>query len=132
MKVLICGDRDWTAVSRLYQVMSSVHCQSPISAVVEGGARGADLIGCRWATDHGILVIEYKADWIRQGRAAGPIINLDMLRIEKPDVVYAFHDDLSKSKGTKHMVRESLKAGVIVHHVTRSDIFVLKKPGDFQ
>ncbi len=30
----------------------------------------------------------------------------------KPSLVIAFHNDLSKSKGTKHIVREAKKRGV--------------------
>jgi hypothetical protein len=45
-------------------------------------------------------VIAMPADWANHGKAAGPIRNRKMLDL-KPDLVLAFHADLTNSKGTK-------------------------------
>ena len=61
----------------------------------------------------------FPADWIRHGRAAGPIRNEQMLREGCPDLVVAFHDDPGLGRGTADMVRRALAAGVpvrFVHH----------------
>lgn len=49
-------------------------------------------------------------------QAAGVIRNREMLA-EGPDVVLAFHADLAKAKGTRHMVRIAREAGVPVRVV---------------
>ncbi len=56
--------------------------------------------------------IEYPADWKRYGRAAGRIRNALMLEYEKPDLVIAFHEDLSTSRGTLDMLKRAKLAGI--------------------
>jgi hypothetical protein len=48
----------------------------------------------------------FPADWNRFGPAAGPIRNRLMLD-ENPDLVIAFHSDLSNSRGTADTVTEA-------------------------
>ncbi len=59
----------------------------------------------------GYTVHPHPANWDQYHRAAGPLRNREMLK-EAPDIVLAFHDDLSQSKGTRDMVNQALKAGV--------------------
>ena len=51
---------------------------------------------------------------VTHGKAAGPIRNREMLRDGGPEMVAAFHTDLSQSKGTLDMVRIARSAGVPV------------------
>ena len=46
------------------------------------------------------------------GGAAGAIRNGQMLTEGKPDLVVAFHGNISISKGTKNMVEQATKAGI--------------------
>lgn len=64
-------------------------------------------------------VEKYPADWEKYGKVAGPIRNQQMLDEGKPDVVYAFTDDLSNSRGTADMCRRANKAGVPVYVIGR-------------
>ncbi len=59
-----------------------------------------------------IEALEFKADWLKEGRAAGPIRNKKMLVEGKPDLVVAFHNDIDASKGTKNMLKQAQKAGI--------------------
>lgn len=68
------------------------------SEVVSGGARGADTLGEKWARSKNIPVTIYKPDWIKHGKAAGPIRNRDI--IERATHVLAFPS--RKGKGTQH------------------------------
>ncbi|MDP1907227.1 MAG: DUF2493 domain-containing protein [Hyphomicrobium sp.] len=111
MKVLVCGDRNYTDYHKIYTYLEDLPEKGTI--IIEGGARGVDSLAKRAAEDLGLLVIEYKAHWKLYGKAAGPKRNRLMLQ-ENPDVVFAFHSDLSKSKGTKHMVSIARKAGIKV------------------
>lgn len=58
-------------------------------------------------------VVVFPAEWEKFGKAAGPIRNIEMLN-ENPDLVLAFHNDLSKSKGTAHTVKTAQKRGLKV------------------
>lgn len=53
---------------------------------------------------------EFKADWNKYGKSAGPMRNIQMLKEGKPDVVVAFQG----GKGTAHMVKIAKEAGVKV------------------
>jgi hypothetical protein len=52
------------------------------------------------------------AQWGRYGRAAGPRRNAQMLSEGRPDRVVAFHDHLSASVGTAHMLELARRAGL--------------------
>ena len=78
MRVLICGDRHWVDQIKIRKRLISL-CLPPDSIIIHGGARGADLIAGKEAKKLGIRVMEFKADWERYGKAAGPIRNKQML-----------------------------------------------------
>ncbi len=110
MKVLVCGDRNWADRKPIRKALLSI---LPLDLVIEGGAKGADTLAREVAEELGIIVREFKADWAKYGRAAGPIRNRQMLD-EKPDRVLAFHDNLEESKGTKDTVTEARRRGIPV------------------
>lgn len=115
MRVLVCGDRNWTNYSIIRSVLESL----PTSTlIIEGEAKGADSIARDIAKMLGMTVIQFPADWTKYGKAAGPIRNRQMLKEGKPDRVIAFHSNISKSKGTADMVRVARQAGIPVEIVT--------------
>lgn len=111
MVILICGDRNWTDREAINRLISTFP-QGTI--IIQGGARGADTIAKDSATAHGLVCKTYKAQWEQFGYGAGPIRNKLMLTDGKPDMVFAFHNDIKRSKGTKNMVNQAEKAGVPV------------------
>jgi len=114
MKVLVCGDRNWTDEAPIRERLSKLPKDT---IILEGGARGADTLARHAAEYLGLKVIEFPADWKKHGRAAGPIRNREMLD-QKPDLVVAFHSNLAASKGTADTVREAKKRGIPVEVVT--------------
>ena len=60
-------------------------------------------------------ILAYPADWNKYHKAAGPIRNQQMLTEGKPTLVLAFHDNITASKGTRDMVKRSLKGGLPVY-----------------
>lgn len=112
MKVLVCGDRHWTNPIPIRTWLSKLQDWG-YTAVIEGEAEGADLIASEEAERLGMTVLPFPADWARYGRAAGPVRNQQMLD-EKPDLVLAFHPNISKSKGTANMIEQADAAGVKV------------------
>ena len=110
MRILFCGDRNWTN----YKVICDVMADLNPDLVIEGEAKGADSLARDAAEYFGIPVLPFPADWDKYGRAAGPIRNTQMLKEGMPDVVIAFHDDIQNSKGTLNMVNQALKQGLKV------------------
>ncbi|KNY30084.1 DUF2493 domain-containing protein [Pseudobacteroides cellulosolvens] len=108
MKVLIAGSRYYRDYQKILAVVKSLD----IDLLIAGGCRGADTLGVRAARQCGIRYVEYPADWQRFGKSAGPIRNAQMLKMEKPDLVLVFHEDLTKSKGTRDMIISASLAGI--------------------
>ena len=119
MRLLVCGDRKWSdkaAIER--EIRRFMHADGGL-VVIEGEARGADLLAREVADELEIPVLTFPADWVKYGRAAGPIRNTQMLKEGKPDRVLAFHANILLSKGTKNMVAQAKQAGIPVEVITR-------------
>ena len=101
MKIIVTGDREWTSERTIERALRVL---PPGSIVVHGACRGADRIADRVARRLGLDVRPYPAEWQRIGRGAGPARNRQMYRLEQPDAVWAFHDDIAVSKGTADML----------------------------
>ena len=108
MKLLVCGDRNWTDAALIHAELKK---RPNVRLLIHGAAPGADTLAGKAAVECGIRVKAIPADWKRYGRAAGPIRNAAMLK-EIPHLVLAFHDDIKHSKGTKNMIAQAYKAGV--------------------
>ena len=110
MKVIVCGDRNWTNKEAIKRELSEF---PPCTEVIHGGCRGADTLAGDAARELGFNVRVVVAQWNLHGRAAGPIRNQKMLD-NNPHYVLAFHADIENSKGTKHMVSIATKSGTPV------------------
>lgn len=112
MRVLVCGDRNWTDYRLLSDTLDGFI--GDISCIIEGECRGADRMARDWALRAGVRVLRFPAGWERYGKAAGVIRNQQMLEQGKPDLVVAFHNDIEHSRGTRDMVYRARIAGVKV------------------
>lgn len=118
MKVLVCGGRDFNNYFLLHTYLLGVHTKTPITEIIEGGAKGADALAARFADQLNIPLHTFKADWDKFGKSAGPIRNAQMLAEGKPDLVVAFptlrsvgtHDMIAKAKAKKVRVVSVLHA----------------------
>lgn len=86
--------------------------------MVEGEANGADKMCRQYALKVGIVVHPYPANWKLYGPGAGPIRNQEMLDKEHPDLILAFHDDLTLPGGTVDMIEQARVAGIPVRVVS--------------
>jgi len=100
--ILICGDRHWDDKEYIRRV---IHDHNPDEVIVGDGS-GADVLARQCCLEDRVTVTVYEAFWAKFGNAAGPIRNRHMLDM-KPDLVIAFHDDLSSSKGTWDTICEA-------------------------
>lgn len=123
MKVLCCGDRNWSNFDIIRRELEKFPKDTEI---IQGCANGADKMSANITKVLGMKLISSKdnkdivnnpgfpANWNKYGRAAGSIRNKQMLDEGKPDLVLAFHTDIKKSKGTKNMIEQSKKRGIKV------------------
>lgn len=117
MKILVCGGRnfaDWDYLNdRLNSWLDSLLFKD-VPELIHGGCKGADILAQKWADneegDGQISTRVFPADWSKNGLAAGPIRNQQMLDEGKPDLVLAF----AGGKGTDDMCRRARAAGVEV------------------
>jgi len=108
----------------MYLMLARINNHTPITTLIHGAAKGADVMAGDWASSFGIPVEEYSADWDAYGKAAGPVRNQQMLTEGKPDVVLAFPTvDLSTSKGTRSMVTKAIVARVRTYTVDGDTLY---------
>lgn len=110
-KVIIAGTRSFSDYGKLFKICDILlEKRHPDITIVCGMARGADLLGKRYAEEKGYEIVECPADWDNLGKSAGIIRNKDMGNIA--DALIAFWD--YKSHGTKHMIDYATQKGLMV------------------
>lgn len=113
MTVLICGDRKWGGADAIEKMDDFICHLPPDTIIIEGEAKGADLMARQIAEYYKLLVIPVPALWDLHGKSAGPIRNREMLDY-KPDRVVGFHSAIWTSKGTLDCLREADARGIHV------------------
>jgi predicted Rossmann-fold nucleotide-binding protein len=108
MRVLVCGGRDYADSAAVYGVLDGLHRKHRLTAVIQGGASGADALAMNWALNSEVDSFTYEADWKTHGKAAGPKRNQQMIDEGKPDMVVAFPG----GRGTADMTRRAMAAGL--------------------
>lgn len=137
MKILVCGGRsfadlstsekkkDKKSIAQYNFVMQELHkiteefskfykpddnwLPSDIT-IISGGARGVDSVAIDFAVVNWCPFVEFKADWKKHGKSAGPIRNQAMIDEGKPDLVVAFPG----GAGTADMVHRAAKNNIPV------------------
>jgi hypothetical protein len=99
MKLLVCGGRDYTHYDIMKEELSFICFMHDVTEVIHGGARGADMLGDRFAKERGLNVTSFKAQWDKDGKRTGYIRNQIMLEVGQPDIAAVFPG----GKGTNHM-----------------------------
>ena len=127
MKILICGGRNYDPAMVIIKLSKDNFLENIIRdefdlawedykndiTIIQGGAKGADLGGKQFADYFGFNIEEYKADWKKYGKAAGPIRNKQMIDEGKPDLVIAFPG----GSGTMNMIKQAKDAYIPVYKV---------------
>ena len=129
-KVIIAGSRTFERYDILATKLNQLF-QEPF-IVVSGGAKGADMLGERYAREHQLPIEQHPADWKNLNAVpchvkhnahgaynalAGHNRNREMLQsvLDNPDggCLVAFWD--GQSTGTRNMVAICREAGITVH-----------------
>ncbi len=103
MTIVIAGCRNYTDYPKAEIFISQcLENFSPCNKIIilSGGCRGADALGERYATEHGLPVIRFLPNWQRYGKRAGPIRNRAM--VDACDAVICFWD--GNSHGTHSLI----------------------------
>ena len=105
-KLIVAGSRDFTdysfAKQRLEHLLQNITDEIEI---VSGRARGADLLGERFAKEKGYKIAEFPALWNEHGKVAGLLRNTEMAKYSDACVVFW----KNKSNGSKHMIDQAKK-----------------------
>ena len=112
MNLIVAGGRDFTDYhllrTKLDHLLSNTDKEEV--TILCGMARGADLLGKRYADENEIDVWEYPANWDKYGKQAGYLRNSDMA--DNATHLVAFWD--GESRGTKHMIDLATKKCLVV------------------
>ena len=90
MKVLVCGGSRYGDERALFARLDALHAARPVTLIINGGARGADLLSSRWARSRGVALRVFRAGRRRHEDGAFFALNAEMLSEERPDLVQAF------------------------------------------
>ncbi len=106
MRTIVAGSRGFSDYERLVATLE----QLQITVVLSGTARGADRLGERYASERGIAVERFPAQWDVYGKRAGYLRNQEMAG--QADCLVAFWD--GSSAGTGHMIDLARRQGLQV------------------
>lgn len=113
MRLIVCGGRTYADVQCVDMTLDWLADVNGPLTVIEGSATGADTLARNWvAKRSGNSVVTEPANWLKYGKAAGPLRNTRMLELHKPEIVVAFPG----GRGTMNMIRQAIAAGVPVYH----------------
>ena len=119
-RIIIAGSRDMDdyeiARKAVDMVLEEIRTGCPV-CILSGHCRGADLLGERYAKEHGIRLALFPARWEQYGKRAGYVRNTLMAEYASNEDVagclIAFWD--GKSRGTKMMIDIAGKKGIDIH-----------------
>lgn len=112
-KVIIAGGRYFSDYDLLKSKLDIILKNKPNVTIVSGGANGADALGEKYANEKGFQIDKYPANWIKNGRAAGPIRN--SLMADNANALVAFWDGVSR--GTRNMIQTAREKSLEVRVV---------------
>ena len=124
LRVIIAGSRDFSDYELLkksaIEIITKKTMLPDLTRIISGGARGADILGERFANEMGLEISRFIPDWDGLGKRAGYVRNAEMAKFAVEDdndgMLIAFWD--GKSRGTKHMIDLAKRYGLEVHVVS--------------
>ena len=118
-RVIICGSRNFNNYELLkekcdYFLSRKINDGSKV-VIVSGCARGADQLGEKYASERGLAVLKFPANWDKYGKRAGYLRNKNMAEVANACI--AFLDPNSENIGTKMMIRIAREQKLLVRQV---------------
>ena len=126
VRIIICGSREFNDYAKLCRVMDNIGIHSIANndyvEIISGHARGADMVGEKFANQYGYPLKVFPADWNTYGKSAGMIRNRQMADYAAQAdeaIVVAF--PIGASRGTRNMIDTSRKHGFDVYVIEEND-----------
>jgi hypothetical protein len=116
-RIIITGDRNWKCDNLVRMIINDFISTRNIIIVHGDCPTGVDRSFKVICTELSIDTEPHPALWSTHGKQAGPIRNAEMARLGA-DYCIAFHQQISKSKGTKNCVEACLNRDICVYIVT--------------
>ena len=114
LRVIVAGSRNFSDYDLLADELNHLFdsYKDFDLTIISGVARGADSLGERYASENGLKLVRFPAQWEKYGKRAGYIRNEEMLRFasETEALLVAFWD--GESKGTRHMISLASKENI--------------------
>ncbi len=113
MKIAVAGSRvytDYKEVAEYIDMCIREYTDNEQITILSGGCRGADMLGERYAMEHGYRIARFCAQWDKFGKAAGIIRSRKIA--DTADLVVCFWD--GDSRGTKTLIDYARKLGKTV------------------
>ena len=105
MKLGVVGSRSFKDYKILVEILGRINDKFSISEIISGGAKGAELLGKRYAEESEIVYTEFLPEWDKYGKSAG--FKRNRLIVKESDFLVAFWD--GKSLGTKSSINLAKK-----------------------
>lgn len=103
MKVIIAGSRTMP-ISHFPIIAQAIEKSGyKVAEVVCGMAKGADVLGGKWAVDNGIPVKRMPAEWNKYGKQAGFIRNAAMAQYADALIVFIYENSAGSMDMLKRM-----------------------------
>ena len=112
--VIVCGGRDFTNRDFVFSILDEHHKKTTIGLIIQGGAAGTDAMAAEWANSRAIPYKEFKADWKRYGKSAGPKRNKEMLEYLMKRTAKKYVIAFPGGAGTLNMVIQATSANIAV------------------
>jgi len=106
-RVIVCGGREFKDYAFMDKALHDFILQDDV--IVQGGARGADLMAAQWAQRNEVAYETFVARWDLYGAFAGHMRNSAMLNAGA-QLVIAFPG----GRGTTNMIEIAREAHVVV------------------
>ena len=119
MKLIVAGSRSVSNYNIFRKYLDDYRKNTTITAIISGGANGADKFGEIYANDNNISLEIYLADWNKFGKSAGYRRNEIMAR--KGDLLIVFWD--GESRGTYHMINIAKDAKIPITTIKDPRLF---------
>lgn len=104
MKIAVVGSRSFSDYELMKRELDKIPQKG--LTIVSGGAKGADSLAEKYASENNLKLVVHKPDWTTYGRGAGMIRNTTI--VADSDMIVAFWDGVSK--GTLNTIRTAQKA----------------------
>lgn len=127
-RVIIAGSREWTDYE-LLKKKCSFFLQNKLAdpgvqvVILSGHAKGADLLGEKFAQENNLPVELYPAQWDKYGKRAGYLRNKDMA--DKGNAAIIFLSRSAQNKGSLMMASLARKQNLLLRTVWSDEESVL-------